>query len=256
MEDFGIKIFSLLFICTDEFGSTNAVAESSAFKKNISYQPFGFQLDSLLGYIGFVGQLQEPSVRSYMLGNGYRVYIPTLYRLCSPDSYSPFGQGGINAYSYCQGDPINLVDPSGHSFFRRVLRPVLRPIRRLFRRSRVNGPRLKPEPFLLDPIHARSPITVPRPNALENVGHVSEKSAAWTTRNILPPQGSTASDIWSNTTRPFINRRSVSGSNLSTLSDLPPDYEPPPSYNSVINHVSGESIYKKNPKLHNRFRRK
>jgi hypothetical protein len=27
---------------------------------------------------------------------------------------SPFDEGGINAYAYCGGEPINCVDPSGH----------------------------------------------------------------------------------------------------------------------------------------------
>ncbi len=34
-------------------------------------------------------------------------------RFHSPDRLSPFGSGGINAYAYCGGDPINLADPSG-----------------------------------------------------------------------------------------------------------------------------------------------
>ena len=27
---------------------------------------------------------------------------------------SPFGEGGLNPYAYCQGDPINRSDPTGH----------------------------------------------------------------------------------------------------------------------------------------------
>jgi len=36
-----------------------------------------------------------------------------LMRFNSPDKLSPFGEGGLNTYSYCQGDPVNRVDPSG-----------------------------------------------------------------------------------------------------------------------------------------------
>lgn len=66
------------------------------------------------GRLGYNGQLQESFTRWQFLGNGYRVYNPTLMRFHSPDSVSPFGEGGINAYAYCAGDPINCSDPSGH----------------------------------------------------------------------------------------------------------------------------------------------
>lgn len=55
---------------------------------------------------------------SYLLGNGYRAYNPALMRFNSPDNQSPFGEGGLNAYAYCAGDPVNSVDPSGHMLAR------------------------------------------------------------------------------------------------------------------------------------------
>lgn len=48
----------------------------------------------------------------YLLGNGYRLYNPILMRFCSPDSFSPFMI--MNSYAYCEGDPVNSSDPSGH----------------------------------------------------------------------------------------------------------------------------------------------
>ena len=35
-------------------------------------------------------------------------------RFASPDDLSPFLAGGLNAYAYCQGDPVNFTDPSGN----------------------------------------------------------------------------------------------------------------------------------------------
>ncbi|MFV3289817.1 RHS repeat-associated core domain-containing protein [Pseudomonas sp. NY11955] len=50
----------------------------------------------------------------YLLGNGYRGYSPVLMRFLSPDSLSPFAEGGLSCYAYCASDPINFSDPSGH----------------------------------------------------------------------------------------------------------------------------------------------
>ncbi|WP_256365330.1 RHS repeat-associated core domain-containing protein [Pseudomonas sp. PDM25] len=69
------------------------------------------QLDSVLG---FNGESIDPVMAGYHLGNGYRTYIPSLRRFTSPDGMSPFQAGGINSYGYCEGDPINKIDPSGH----------------------------------------------------------------------------------------------------------------------------------------------
>jgi RHS repeat-associated protein len=63
--------------------------------------------------IGYNGQLQEPGCYWQFLGNGYRVYNPVLMRFHSPDSLSPFDEGGINSYAYCSCDPVNNVDPTG-----------------------------------------------------------------------------------------------------------------------------------------------
>jgi RHS repeat-associated core domain len=70
--------------------------------------------DYLISVLGFNGERIDPVLGGYHLGNGYRLYSPALRRFISPDSMSPFGQGGINPYAYCEGDPINNTDPTGH----------------------------------------------------------------------------------------------------------------------------------------------
>ncbi|MHA6196301.1 RHS repeat-associated core domain-containing protein [Pseudomonas wadenswilerensis] len=63
-------------------------------------------------YPGFNGEFEEHG-GIYLLGS-YRAYNPVLMRFHNPDTFSPFGKGGLNAYGYCLGDPVNHVDPTGH----------------------------------------------------------------------------------------------------------------------------------------------
>jgi RHS repeat-associated protein len=63
--------------------------------------------------IAFAGQVREAETGWYLLGE--RPYSPTLRRFLAPDRLSPFASGGINRYTYCSGDPINRIDPSGNT---------------------------------------------------------------------------------------------------------------------------------------------
>ncbi|MBF8673175.1 RHS repeat-associated core domain-containing protein [Pseudomonas fulva] len=60
------------------------------------------------------GERLDTRLDGYLLGNGYRLYRPALMRFGAPDNMSPFGQGMLNPYAYCMGDPVNQRDPSGH----------------------------------------------------------------------------------------------------------------------------------------------
>lgn len=64
--------------------------------------------------MGFNGEHREHLTGAYLLGQGYRAYNSILTRFQAPDSLSPFGDGGVNAYGYCGGDPVNYSDPTGH----------------------------------------------------------------------------------------------------------------------------------------------
>lgn len=64
--------------------------------------------------LGFNGVRLDPVSDMAHLGNGQRAYTPVLMRFNCPDSWSPFGPGGMDRYAYCAGDPVNRTDPSGH----------------------------------------------------------------------------------------------------------------------------------------------
>ncbi|WP_338583579.1 RHS repeat-associated core domain-containing protein [Pseudomonas sp. MAG733B] len=82
----------------------------------IAYTPYGHRPaeNGLLSLLGFNGERADPVTGCYLLGNGYRAFNPVLMRFNSPDSWSPFGRGGLNTYAYCLGDPVNWSDQSGH----------------------------------------------------------------------------------------------------------------------------------------------
>lgn len=81
----------------------------------LRYTPYGWHMAANHSILAFNDQPFDKTSDGYLLGNGRRGYKPRLMRFCSPDNLSPFQSGGINSYAYCQGDPINFVDPSGHS---------------------------------------------------------------------------------------------------------------------------------------------
>lgn len=78
-----------------------------------AYGTYGAILNLLGPLQGFAGQMRDSHTGWYHLGNGRRVYNPVLMRFHSADRLSPFGKGGLNAYAYCLGDPVNYQDPSG-----------------------------------------------------------------------------------------------------------------------------------------------
>lgn len=106
---------SATLLATDE-KSTVLKSGDAQKGQTHSYSPYGHAptLTSGKTLLGFNGEYFELIMLCYQLGNGYRTYNPLMMRFCSPDGWSPFGEGGINAYAYCSNDPVNYTDPSGH----------------------------------------------------------------------------------------------------------------------------------------------
>ncbi|VVM44828.1 hypothetical protein PS634_00484 [Pseudomonas fluorescens] len=107
----GTSVDTLLTAADQQHSVLSAL--SAAQQQAIAYSPHGHRAP--LNHLpGFNGEQPDPVTGHYLLGNGYRAYNPVLMRFNSPDSLSPFGKGGLNAYAYCAGDPVNRNDPSGH----------------------------------------------------------------------------------------------------------------------------------------------
>lgn len=84
---------------------------------SLAYTSYGHRSaqNGLVSLLGFNGERSDPITGHYPLGNGYRAFNPVLMRFNSPDSWSPFGKGGLNAYVYCLGDPVNRIELNGQS---------------------------------------------------------------------------------------------------------------------------------------------
>ncbi|WP_448197359.1 RHS repeat-associated core domain-containing protein [Pseudomonas putida] len=102
-------------LATDDKGSVLNVQDTEDLEgHNFSAYGHDPNLPSMRITLGFNGEAYVPGAASYLLGLGYRSYSPRLRRFLAADSWSPFGQGGLNAYCYCEGDPVNFIDSSGH----------------------------------------------------------------------------------------------------------------------------------------------
>jgi RHS repeat-associated protein len=110
--------------------------------QSIAFTPYGHSPpeSGLLSLLGFNGERPDSLTRHYLLGNGYRAFNPVLMRFNSPDSFSPFGSGGLNAYAYVLGDPINSRDPTGHT--RLPMQPIVDALVKHKPRLKIPRPRL------------------------------------------------------------------------------------------------------------------
>lgn len=169
-----------------------------ALNQTMTYDPYGHHqaTDDLHGAQGFNGQQPDEMTGHYLLGQGYRAFNPVLMRFNSPDNKSPFGSGGINVYTYCQGDPINKRDDDGHSAFFTQLIRVFRSMRKSVTRTKTKLSKPQEEMQLIG-FHG-----------------TNNESAKNITKNGLASKSKSDSFFVSNT---FENVKAYSGSNGSVL---------------------------------------
>jgi RHS repeat-associated protein len=107
----------VVLLATDQQRSVLQTLQKDNLPQPIAYSPYGHHRaeSGLSSLLGFNGERADPVTGHYLLGNGYRAFNPVLMRFNSPDSWSPFGRGGLNAYAYCDDNPIGRTDPTGHN---------------------------------------------------------------------------------------------------------------------------------------------
>lgn len=160
----------------------------------LAYTPYGHRPaeNGLLSLLGFNGERPDPVTGHYLLGNGYRAFNPVLMRFNSPDSLSPFGDGGVNAYTYCVGDPVNRVDPTGHlpAWFKSIGRALgfIQPSSRVARADRAYNLAVQETAgqgisgFPTNGVPNRPLTPPPSPIASKSP---NDLTAAWTTRETI-----------------------------------------------------------------------
>jgi RHS repeat-associated protein len=106
----------------DHLGSSNIITdETGAQVQYCEYTPYGtFARNELAN-----PQTGQP-VNHYFTGKeldstglyfyAWRYYDPTIGRFCQPDTIipEPYNPQTLNRYSYCDNNPLNYTDPSGH----------------------------------------------------------------------------------------------------------------------------------------------
>lgn len=123
---------------------------------SIAYSVYGVgSNNACASLIRFKGEWQDSITRCYLLGNGLRVFCPFIMRFISPDHLSPFSQGGLNSYAFCENDPVNFNDPSGCAKTK-MPSPLTPPAKARIRNPASRNPWIPEKPYALKELSGHS----------------------------------------------------------------------------------------------------
>jgi RHS repeat-associated protein len=116
----------LYYAYGDHLGSLNVLTNSSGTEvQRLTYRPFGEthtnQGSKDFEKHRFTGQEEDPETGLYYYHARY--YNPVLGRFISADPIVPSlgNPQTLNRYSYVENNPVNLIDPTGHAGFKKLL---------------------------------------------------------------------------------------------------------------------------------------
>ena len=113
---------------SDHLGSSNVI--TNTFGEQVSlceYTPYGIiakEVGSFTTPYKFTGKELDSTGLYYY---GARYYDPGLGRFIQADTLvvHPNDPQDLNRYAYCRNNPLNLVDPSGHGWFKKFLGKII-----------------------------------------------------------------------------------------------------------------------------------
>ena len=123
----------LIYYHADHLGGTNVTTGSTGTKKELcEYLPFGgfskhekYGSSDEVAWFYFTGKKLDEETGLYYYGARY--YNPTVGRFISPDTIVPRAGDpqSFNRYTYAGNNPINNIDPTGHSWFKKFWKSVV-----------------------------------------------------------------------------------------------------------------------------------
>ncbi|MBF0533232.1 MAG: fibronectin type III domain-containing protein, partial [Candidatus Omnitrophica bacterium] len=122
-----------LFYHTDHLGGTNVTTDYvGTVKEKFEYEPYGNTarhdttgLAEETTKYNFTGKESDGTSGLYFYGARY--YDPAIGRFIQADTIvqAPNDPQTLNRYSYCGNNPVNRIDPSGHSWWKKWWKPIV-----------------------------------------------------------------------------------------------------------------------------------
>ena len=101
----------------DHLGSSNVITDDTgALVQYCDYTPYGAVARDVGPYATAYKYTGKELDSTGLYFYAWRYYDPVLGRFCQPDTIipQPYNPQSLNRYSYCENNPLNYTDPSGH----------------------------------------------------------------------------------------------------------------------------------------------